>query len=355
MVHILHRGEKMQNSFFGLLNRRSLWMGISGLLILVSTGCGKTTAPAKLDSSGQPLPKVTLMLNWYPEAEHGGFYAAAVHGIYEQYGLDVEIRPGGPNAPVVQELLTGRIEFAIGNADDVLLFRQEKAPVVALMAPLQNTPRCIMVHADSPANDLTQLAGLTLQANKGRPFLDFMESQGMLQDVRVVPYAGSVANFVADQKTAIQAYSFSEPFLAQQEGASVRCLMLSDVGFNPYASCLIATESTLQEKPDVVQKMVAASRDGWLRYLSDPTETNRKILELNSHGMTKEALEYGATSIRELCLPDGAQPEQFGMMTLDRWQTLLDQFAKLGLADNSVLNAQSVFTIQYLQESASVD
>ncbi len=48
--------------------------------------------------------KVTLLLNWYPEAEHGGFYAALVHGIYEKHGLTVEIKPGGKTTVVPQEL-----------------------------------------------------------------------------------------------------------------------------------------------------------------------------------------------------------------------------------------------------------
>lgn len=324
------------------------WIALCQVMIL-ALGCGKSVPPPKLGPDGQPLDRVSLMLNWYPEAEHGGFYAAQVHGIFEQFGLDVEIRSGGPNAPVVQELLTGRVDFAIGNADDVLLFRQEKAPVVALMAPIQDTPRCVLVHSDSTISDLTQLAGLTLQANTGRPFLDFMQSKGMLNGVRVVPYSGSVANFVADKKTAIQAYSFSEPFLAEEQGAPGRCLMLSAIGFNPYASCLIATETTITSKSDIVDRMVAASREGWRRYLEQPAETNSRILELNSHGMTQEALAYGAAAIRDLCLPQGARPEQLGQMSAERWKVLYDQFVELGLADASSFRSEDVFTMQFLR------
>ena len=40
---------------------------------------------------------MTLQLNWFPEAEHGGYYAALVRGYYRDAGLDVKILPGGPN------------------------------------------------------------------------------------------------------------------------------------------------------------------------------------------------------------------------------------------------------------------
>lgn len=220
-------------------------------LALIS-GCesssSRSAGKAPVDGSG--AQRVTLMLNWYPEAEHGGFYAAQVHGIFKKYNLDVEIRPGGENSPVAQELVTGRVQFAIANADDVLLFREQGADIVSLLAPIQQTPRCVLVRADSGIDSLSKLKGMTLQANKGQAFLNFMEVRGMLEGVQVIPYAGSVAQFVADKNTAIQAYNFSEPQLAEEKGVPVKTLMLSEIGFNPYASCLVATGDTIKQNGD---------------------------------------------------------------------------------------------------------
>ncbi len=197
-------------------------------LAMACIGCEPTeksasqgTAPAEASAgkSGSGPDKVALMLNWYPEAEHGGFYAAKVHGIFEKHGLDVEIRPGGENAPVAQELLTGRVQFGVLNADEVLLFREQGADIVALLAPIQQTPRCILVRAESGIDSLSKLKGLTLQGNDGQAFLSFMKKRGMLEGVQVVPYAGSVAQFVSDKNTAIQAYNFSEPLLRSNKAS----------------------------------------------------------------------------------------------------------------------------------------
>jgi len=283
------------------------------------------------------------MLNWYPEAEHGGFYAAKVHGIFEKYGLDVEIRPGGPNAPVVQELVTGRVQFGVANASDALLYRQQDAKVVALLAPIHNSPRCIMVREDSAATDFSGLKGMTLQANQGRPFLDFMKSKNLLDGVQVVPYGGSVAKLVTDKNTATQAYSFSEPFMAKQQGVAVRTLMLSDIGYNPYASCLICTEQYLADKADLINRMTTASQEGWQRYFENPAETNAEILANNKEGMTAEALVFGVEVLLPLCLPDGMAPSDLGKMTTERWQLLVDQFAEMGLVDRSKVKASDVF------------
>ncbi len=236
-------------------------------LSLLATLVGCTSRDAKPDSadskSGSAAKdKVVLMLNWYPEAEHGGFYAAKVHGIFERYGLDVEIRPGGPNAPVVQEMLTGRVQFGIANASDALLYRQQDAKVVALLAPIRNSPRCALVREDSGVTDLSGLKGMTLQANQGRPFLDYMKSKNLLDGVQVVPYTGSVAKLVSDKNTAIQGYSFSEPFTAKQQGAAVRVLMLSDIGSTPMPAASFVPKITWPVTADIVSRMTAACQEG---------------------------------------------------------------------------------------------
>lgn len=328
----------------------AIWAWICLLLpALVSCHSSNSSAP---EADGKD--RVVLMLNWFPEAEHGGFYAAQVHGIFERFGLEVEIRPGGPTAPVAQELVAGRVQFAIGNADDVLVFREQDVPVVSLLAPIQNTPRCILVHQASKAESLSDLSGMTFQAGAGRPYLSFMESKGLLEGVQVVPYSG-VPKFVTDPNSAIQAYSFSEPLLAQQQGAEVRVMMLSDIGFNPYASCLLATEETIVQNPDLVARMVVACREGWRKYFEAPEETNAAILAANAHGMTQEALEFGVQELRPLCLPEGVSPEEIGVMSAERWQVLTDQFVELGIIDRDQFKADSVFTMEFIDRSAPTD
>ncbi|MDX1930390.1 MAG: ABC transporter substrate-binding protein [Pirellulaceae bacterium] len=327
-----------------LLQISTLLLFSSTVVLLSTVGCDSRDSKSTPTKSAEAAKdKVVLMLNWYPEAEHGGFFAAKVHGIFDRYGLDVEIRPGGPNAPVVQELVTGRVQFGIANASDALLYRQQDAKVVALLAPIRNSPRCIVVREDSGATELSGLKGMTLQANQGRPFLDFMKSKGLLDGVQVVPYGGSVAKLVTDKNTAIQGYSFSEPFMAKQQGAAVRVLMVSDIGYNPYASCLVCTEDYLNTNTDLASRMTAACQEGWQQYFQSATQTNAEILANNKEGMTAEALAYGVDILRPLCLPEGVSPTELGAMTAARWEELVGQFVELGLVDANKVKANEVF------------
>ncbi len=340
-----------RSQFFppAILRSIALHLSVATLLLVCLSGCNdarRTVAEAKLDST-----PVLIQLNWFPESEHGGVYAAKAAGLYQDLGLDVTIRPGGQGTRIAPELAAGRVQFAFANADDVVLFRQEGVDAVAVLAAMQNHPRCILVRADSGVNSFADLPGMILQRQAGRPFLAFLESKGLLDGVQQVPYAGSVAALVSDPKTAIQAYSFAEPLLAQQQGVEVRTLMVSELGWNPYSSVLVTTGEMIREQPELVRKVVQASQLGWQRYLTDPAKGNAAILAANEHGMTAETLEFGAEGLTKLALPEGFPIEQVGMMQQSRWDELVEQMSELKLVDSAKVNAADCFTNKFLQSA----
>ena len=286
-------------------------------------GCGENAPPA---SSG--VEKVRLQLNWVPEAEHGGFYAALEHGYYEQLGLDVEIVPGGVSAPVTQQLAMKRVEFGVMNADWVVMGRHSGAKIQALMAPIQDSPRCLLVRPEAGITDFNSFQNITLAAKPEDPFLEFTKRklQWDQKNVTIVPYL-SMQAFFTNQSYAQQGYSFSEPFLAKAQGIEPVVLLVSDLGYNPYTSCLVADESLIQTNPAMVRKFVQASIRGWEKYLADPSSTNRRIAALNP-GQSEASLDFGLDDVRRLAHWDAATQSTklpMGTMTSQR-------FAELGLA-----------------------
>jgi NitT/TauT family transport system substrate-binding protein len=318
------------------------------VLLLITAICGCSSTESDPDSLGKSDDdKVVLILNWLPEAEHGGYYAGIVHGIFAKYNLDVEIRPGGQMVMVAPELATGRVQFGIGNGDDVLISRNEGTNMLALMAPLQNGPRCIMVRQDSGIKSFDQLKNITLQINSGRPYVPLLKKKGLLDDsVKIVPYNGGVAQLVAGPGFAQQAYSFSEPLLAENEGVQVRTLMMSEIGFNPYACCLVTTDEYAAENADIVRRMTAACIEGWKKYLTDPVDTNAYILSQNQLGMTDAALQYGVEKLQPLCRPPLGSAAC--SMTRERWQALYDQLIDIEMISADNVDVESAFTTEFL-------
>lgn len=323
--------------------------------LVVLAGCSSDEPTTRVTTGGDSqaaTTSVSLQLNWYPEAEHGGVYDAQARGLFADAGLSVEIRPGGRATPVAPELSLGRCQFAVTNADDVILFREQGAKIVAVMAAMQDNPRCILVREESPARSLDQLSGMTLQRQPGRGFLEFLRSEGLLDQVREVPYGGTVVTLVSDPNVAIQAYSIAEPFLAMEQGVKVRPLMVSDRGWNPYCSVLATTEQTVRDHPDLVRRVVAAVVQGWQGYAHAPAPANALILAANRHGMTADALQFGGEAVGPLVAPDG-NLDVVGTMTAERWQTMVDQMRKIGLVSSADLKANECYTNEFLPTRTS--
>src|SRR5271170_5228300 len=116
--------------------------------------------------------KIRLALNWKPDPEFGGFYAAD----YAKHGLDVEILPGGAGTPTVQMIGAGSAEFGIVAADEILVARARGNDVVALFAAFQNNPQGIMVHPSPGMNTIADVfRGGTLAIDRGLPYARILE------------------------------------------------------------------------------------------------------------------------------------------------------------------------------------
>lgn len=321
------------------------------LLVIALCGCGSRGKQPVAETRPGDSPaatKVRLLLNWYPEAEHGGYYAALVHGYYRDAGLDVEIVKGGPSAPVTQQVDNGQMEFGIANADRLLMARAAPAQLVALLAPIQTSPRCIMVHESSGINDFADLKNMTLAMNAD-PFVSFLQRELPLTGVTIVPYQGSVAQFLSDDHFGQQGYIFSEPFVAREQGGDPKTLLVADLGFNPYASVLLTSEDYLREHEDVVGKMVAASVEGWRHYLEQPEETNQHIHDINPE-MSLEALAYGVEALVPLARGETEGNNQIGEMSLGRWQQLSRQLEELDAIKPGEVDATKAFTTKFLAD-----
>ena len=296
------------------------------MLSLTPFGCGRTVEDGV----------VRLQLNWFPDAQHGGYFAAEVHGEYAKQGINaVEILAGGPGSPVIPKLLLGQVDFAIANADQVLLARdQENTDIVTLFAPLQDSPRCIMVHEKSGIQSFTELRDLTLAMGEGKGFAEYLKTKVPLQNVQIVPYSGSVAKFLTHESYAQQGYVFTEPVVARRQGGDPKALMISQLGFNPYTSVLITRRDMVDEKPELVRQFVAAVRTGWIRYVSDGTATNQRILEANPE-LDSEVLEEATGIVRTLCLSGLPAETHIGAMSEARWRALAGQLKELGLVKSA--------------------
>ena len=83
-------------------------------------------------TSSQKLTKVTLQLKWVTQAQFAGYYAAKAKGYYQKAGLDVTIKPGGPNIVPEQVVAGGQAQFGIDWLSSLMLSRAKNVPLVSI-------------------------------------------------------------------------------------------------------------------------------------------------------------------------------------------------------------------------------
>lgn len=287
-----------------------------------------------------PPERLRLQLNWLPEPEFGGIYAAAERGFFAAQGLEVEILKGGPDVPAVQMAAAGRVELAVAAADEVVALRAKGARVVALFATYQTSPQAIMVRAERGVTSIPELlaAGGTLIAQPGLAYLKWLKRQYGLERIRVVPYgAGAMAQFLnpGGGPVAMQCFIFAEPLAAARQGVEVRVLPIADTGFNPYAAVIITREEFLARRRGTLVRLVAALRQGWQAYLEDPAPTNRLMAALNT-AMDLETFAAAAEVQRPYLVSEETRTHGLGAMSEGRWRTLVEQLLELGVIEHPI-------------------
>ena len=99
----------------------------------------------------------------------------------------------------------------------------------------------------------------------------FLKQKFGYTDDQIRPYAFSVAPFLADPKAIQQGYLTSEPFTIAKAGVKPVVMLLADAGYSSYGALIETSQKLVRDNPDLVQRFVDASIEGWYSYLyGDP-------------------------------------------------------------------------------------
>jgi NitT/TauT family transport system substrate-binding protein len=312
------------------------WLGCVALLV-VAGACSRSKEGPKQEETRESaaLAKVKLALNWVPEPEFGGFYAARDLGAFSRQGLEVEILGGGAGVPVMQMVATGQVDFGIVGADELLTARARGVDVLPLFAVYQTSPMGLMVHASRGARSIQDvLASGTVALEPGLPYAVFLKKKYGFDKVKVVPYDGGVARFVADKNFAQQCFVTAEPLSARKEGAEPEVFLVADAGFNPYLAVVVTRRALWKEQPARVRAFLTAVREGWRAYLDDPAPANAVMARLNT-SMDLETFAESARAQEPLIETAETREKGLGTMSRERWETLGRQLMELGLIDEA--------------------
>ena len=315
-------------------------------------------AALTLSRSAAAEDKISFGTDWKAEAEHGGYYQAIATGIYRRHGLDVTLRQGGPQVNHAQLLAAGRLEFNLApNSFVPLNFVQENIPIVAVAAIFQKDPSVLIAHPGQGNDSLGALKGKPIMIGSDTRIGSwiFLKSKFGYTDDQIRPYTFSVAPFLADPKAVQQGYLSSEPFTIEMQGVKPVVLLLADAGYSSYGSVIQTSDKLVQDKPDLVQRFVDASIEGWYGYLyGDPAPANGLIKRDNPE-MTDALLAYGIAKIKEYGVVDSGDAKRLGIgaMTEARWQDFFNTMSEADVYPRD-LDYHQAFTLRFVDKKVGM-
>lgn len=281
----------------------------------------------------QPLQRLVFTTDWLAQAEHGGFYQAVAEGTYRKYGLDVQIRMGGPQVNGLQLLAAGQVDIAMADALQVLSAVEQNVPLVAFAATFQKNPTVIISHPG--ANRLEDLKGkpIAIGAASNTTFWPWLRQKYAFTDAQKRPYGFSVQPFLADRTLSQQGFATSEPFSIEKGGVRPVVFLLADFGYPPYSEALVVTRTTLAKRTDALERFLRASAEGWRSYLANPQPGNA-LIKAGNPEMTDELLAYGVRKLIEHGIVTSGDARKFGLLTMTdaRWQATIEFLRAAGLA-----------------------
>jgi NitT/TauT family transport system substrate-binding protein len=303
--------------------------------------------------------KITFGTDWKAEAEHGGYYQAIATGIYKRHGLDVTLRQGGPQMNHAQLLAAGRLDFnEAPNSFIPLNFIAENIPMVAVAAMFQKDPSVLIAHPGVGNDSLAALKGkpIMIGADTRVGWWLFLKGKFGYSDDQIRPYTFNVAPFLADRHAVQQGYLTSEPFVIEQQGVKPVVMLIADAGYASYGSIIQTSHKTIEERPDLVQRFVDASIEGWSSYLhGDPSPANALIKRDNPE-MTDALLADAVGKIKRYGIVDSgdAKAHGIGAMSDARWQDFYQTMVEQGLYPRA-MEYRKAYTLKFVNQRVGAD
>ena len=287
--------------------------------------------------SAQTLDKFSHQTNWRAQAEHGGYYFAAVNGIYKKYGIDCDIRMGGPQQNPSQLLLAGRVDTIMSNSIECINYAREGLPFLAIAAIMQKDPQVLISHPGVGNDTLAALKGKPLLIGAGgrTSYFPFLKAKFGFTDDQVRPYTFNMAPFLADKTVSQQGFVSAEPFVILKAGVQPVIHLLADAGFENYQTTINISRKLMTEKKDLVQRFVTASLEGWAAYLrgdEGKKAADAAILKDNPD-MDQEKIDYAWKTMNERGIVRSGDALKLGLgaMSAERWKRFYDTMADAGV------------------------
>lgn len=304
---------------------------MSALMLAGLTACGSSAGGEK-NSAGEEkkeLTKVTFCLDWTPNTNHTGIYAAKALGYYEEEGLDVEIVQPPENGAATM-CASGQAQFAVEAQDTMAAALDSDTPlgITAVAALLQHNTSGIISRAGDGIDTPKGLEGKTYSTWESPTELATLRQVmkndgGDFDKVKLIPndITDEPAALAANQTDAIWVFYGWGGINAKVEGVDCDYWNFKDIDpvFDYYTPVIIANNDFLEESPEVAKAFLKATKKGYEYAVENPEEAAEKLIAGDDTGSLNSAKELVNASQEWISEQYVSDADNWGYIDPKRW------------------------------------
>ena len=251
--------------------------------------------------AAQAADDVTLQLKWVTQAQFAGYYVALDNGFYEEEGLNVEIKPGGPDIAPSQVIAGGGADVVLDWMPSALASREKGLNVVNIAQPFASSGMMLTCRKDSGIASPADFAGKTLGVwffGNEYPFLSWMSQLGLATDgseggVTVLKQGFNVDPILQGQADCVSTMTYNEYWQIIDAGLTPDDLIVfkyEDQGVATLEDGMYVLEENLNDAAfvDKMVRFVRASMRGWKWAEENPDAAAMIVLDNDASGAQTE-------------------------------------------------------------------
>lgn len=224
--------------------------------------------------------KVTVQLKWVPQAQFAGYYMAAAKGFYKEAGLDVTIKPGGPDIAPTQVIAGKQADIVVDWMPSALAAREAGVPLVNVAQVFNQSGLMLTCKKASGVASPKDFKGKTLGVWYGGneyPFLNWMGKLGLKtdSDIKILKQGFNVDPLLQNQAACISTMIYNEYWQVVDAGVKEKDLVTffyEKEGVATLEDGLYVLEANLKDPAFVARmgKFLKATLKGWDAAVKDP-------------------------------------------------------------------------------------
>jgi len=317
--------------------------GVMLICMALLAGCGTQPTPTPV-----PLEPVTLQLQWVTQAQFAGYYVALDKGWYREEGIDLTIDPGGPDLVPADLVLAGRADFGTGLLADLVVAVQQGKPVISVAQVQQLNGLLLIAFKSSgiaaPADFAGKRVGVWLGAWEAQ-FDALMAKEGLTTDeFSLISQGFTMDPFLEGELDVASAMIYNEYYVVLESGVKADELNIIDYanyGLDFPGDTLFTSRQTLEQKPDLCERMVRASLRGWQYAVEHPEEAADIVLKYDESGV--QTREHQLSMMNEIAKLVLLPVRPLGFTDRDSVLRTIDTLVSYGVLGGPV-QPEDVFT-----------